>query len=215
MAQSPIEVLSALESVVSEYPYSRWATEAARRMAEYAMMIGDYERAREALQTAMARRPNSPDMPAMKMQSGDCLRELGRHGEAIEVYREALNGETDPRRAFQAEQSIALCHVALKQYYLATEQMDGILQRYANRPELPPIYLTQGLCFEELNDFAKAEARYGELLARFPQSLEAELARARKADLASPLLKSAPPALPPPGAPAFPAPWAPSGAAAP
>ncbi len=125
--------------------------------AEIAVRLGDRDGAVRAMQRAL---PLAPDLPRLRMTSGDLYNALGRPAEAMQEYRAALQGMPgDPRLLNQLAATIAAAGPRAQYEDALRLAEDGLRRR--------PPYLLRGRLLDTRADLLHRLGRTAEALAAY------------------------------------------------
>ncbi|MBM3335069.1 CDC27 family protein, partial [Candidatus Sumerlaeota bacterium] len=84
-------------------------------------------------------------------------------------------------------ETLAECHVELGRCDRALDPLQTLMKKYPAYANFARAFLLYALCLEDQNRFDEAVDAYVRLIAQFPRSPDAGLARMRWADLQRPL----------------------------
>jgi tol-pal system protein YbgF len=103
----------------------------------------------------------------------------GRYSMALNTYREYLRRFPDTDLADNAQYGVGECFFAQSQFDSALVEYSRVGERWGSGDRAPAALYKLGLCQERLGRTADAKATFEDLVKRFPQSGEAQLARDR------------------------------------
>jgi len=103
----------------------------------------------------------------------------GRYAMALTGYREYLKRYPDTDLADNAQYGTGECFFAQAQFDSALVEYSKVGQRWSTGDRAPAALYKVGLCQERLGRKTDAKATFEDLVKRFPQSGEAQLARDR------------------------------------
>jgi tol-pal system protein YbgF len=103
----------------------------------------------------------------------------GRYGLALGAYRDYLARFPDSELADNAQYGAGECFFAQAQFDSALVEYARVGARWGNGDRAPAALYKLGLCEERLGRMAESRKTFEDLVKRFPQSGEAQLARDR------------------------------------
>ena len=103
----------------------------------------------------------------------------GRYSMALTSYREFLRRFPDSDLADNAQYGAGECFFAQSQFDSALVEYKGVGSRWGSGDRAPAALYKQGLCEERMGRNSEAKKSFEDLVRRFPQSGEAQLARDR------------------------------------
>lgn len=103
----------------------------------------------------------------------------GRYSMALNTYREYLRRFPDTDLADNAQYGVGECFFAQSQFDSALVEYKAVGAKWGSGDRAPAALYKLGLCQERLGRTADAKATFEDLVKRFPQSGEAQLARDR------------------------------------
>jgi len=103
----------------------------------------------------------------------------GRYPMALTGYREFLRRFPDSDLADNAQYGAGECFFAQARFDSALVEYGHVTERWASGDRAPAALYKQGLCEERLGHSADSRKTFEDLVSRFPQSGEAQLARDR------------------------------------
>jgi tol-pal system protein YbgF len=103
----------------------------------------------------------------------------GRYSMALNTYREYLRRFPDTDLADNAQYGVGECFFAQSQFDSALVEYTRVGAKWGSGDRAPAALYKLGLCQERLGRTADAKASFEDLVKRFPQSGEAQLARDR------------------------------------
>lgn len=103
----------------------------------------------------------------------------GRYAMALNSYREFLRRFPDSDLADNAQYGAGECFFAQSQFDSALVEYRGVGSRWGSGDKAPAALYKQGLCEERMGRNSEAKKSFEDLVRRFPQSGEAQLARDR------------------------------------
>lgn len=103
----------------------------------------------------------------------------GRYSMALNTYREYLRRFPDTDLADNAQYGVGECFFAQSQFDSALVEYTRVGSKWGSGDRAPAALYKLGLCQERLGRTADAKATFEDLVKRFPQSGEAQLARDR------------------------------------
>lgn len=107
----------------------------------------------------------------------------GQSAAAYELFADFLRTYPHHPQADNAAYWMGECRYERKEYTAAVTAFRRVLSDYPASAKTPDALLKLGLAYERLNQPAQAKRSFSELVARFPQSAMADLARSRLARL--------------------------------
>jgi len=116
---------------------------------------------------------------AVRLAYEKALRSVERKNfrEAIGLLNEFLRQHPQSQFADNAQYWIGESYYALKQFDQAILEYDAVRRKYPSGGKVPAALLKQGFAFAELGDKVDARLILQELIARYPQSKEAVMAK--------------------------------------
>jgi tol-pal system protein YbgF len=103
----------------------------------------------------------------------------GRYAMALQSYREFLRRFPDSGQADNAQYGAGECFFAQSQFDSALVEYKAVGSRWGGGDRAPAALYKQGLCEERMGRNSEAKKSFEDLVKRFPQSGEAQLARDR------------------------------------
>ncbi len=103
--------------------------------------------------------------------------ERKNYREAIARFNKFLKKHPQSEFADNAQYWIGESYYALKQFDQAILEFDAVRRKYPSGNKVPAALLKQGFAFAELGDKVDARLILQELIARYPQSIEAVTAK--------------------------------------
>ena len=111
--------------------------------------------------------------------------EQKKYREAIARFNAFLRKHPKSEYADNAQFWIGASYYALKEFDQAILEFDAVRRKYPSGNKVPAALLKQGFAFAELGDKVDARLILQELIARYPQSIEAVKAKEKVKDLES------------------------------
>lgn len=126
--------------------------------------------------------PQQEALPTAEKQSYDAAVDLfdaGNHKRATAAFRDFLRGFPHSTHASNARYRIGASSFALGRYTDAIREQDAVLAQYGNSPDAPEAMLGIASSHVQLNDKKNARKTLQQLIARFPESAAARIAKQR------------------------------------
>ncbi|MBT9169821.1 MAG: Soluble lytic murein transglycosylase [Actinobacteria bacterium] len=199
-AQKYQEALSAFQALAKNYPDSYWYPDAQLGIADSYLELGDLAKAEENYGSFVKTYPQSPYLTRVLLQLGDCLEAQQKWDEAAVQYQnlwlryplsseageaqERLDtllseqGISPPPPSFEQLYERALIFAQADQSDNALSQLEEIYQEISQDPSRAglsrKILLQMGILNHQLRRFDAAIDILGQLMQRWPDSLEAQ-----------------------------------------
>ncbi len=149
------------------------------RLTETLALNGQYTESLAACERFSGQFPQSSLLRRVKFARGWALENLSRHAEAIAAYQAVLAGAEPDETAARAQFQIGECHLAANNLDQAIKELVKVEVNFAKNAWTPKALLEIGTALERKSDPANARARYEEVLAQFPDSPSAQVAKTR------------------------------------
>jgi TolA-binding protein len=151
------QVVTETRLFLVQFPSSPLVPEVRLLAARARMEQGSYQQAMEDLRPIVATRliPGSLFVMASTLL-GECLEAAGQHREALRVYEQILEQETDPERWRAVELKLGLTLIRLGEYGEAKKHLEAIPMRYPRTAEAAEGYYRLGLLYRDQGDLERA-----------------------------------------------------------
>lgn len=171
-----------LDTLLKEFPQSKFADVAYARMADALLREGKAEEALAAADTAIFKTDDTALMMEALFSKAQALKALGRHAEAIEEFNNVLASRASPRILKpRAMLEAAGCYEAINEPNKAIPYYQRIYVMYAAYlDETAQAYLRSAAAFERIQDRQSAINTYREMLAVESLAGRPELEEARR-----------------------------------
>ncbi|MCX7778351.1 MAG: PEGA domain-containing protein [Armatimonadetes bacterium] len=168
--------ITLLEEVIQKYPNAYASKDALIELGSiYMDRLKDTAKAIETWRRFISLYPEDDRCPSILLRIADTLAtSLKDYKGAVAEYRRYINDYPNMDDCPSVHLKIAqLYHQALKDLNAALKEYEAIVKTYPDWDRLSTVLKAMGDIWMQLNERAKAEEAYSELVRRFPRSFEA------------------------------------------
>jgi tol-pal system protein YbgF len=108
---------------------------------------------------------------------GDYTR--GNYDLAITGFRDYVRNYPGTSQAGNSQYWLAESYFSQRNYHQAVQEFGVVLRDFGDSPKVPSALFKQGEAYLQLSDSGRASAAFCELVAKYPKTREAQLARER------------------------------------
>lgn len=178
------EAIRLYKQVIREYSNYDWAQKALFQMGRAYMKLKNWSQARESFQKYLKTYPDAEVSDEVNLYLAQILTQQGQYGKAAAFYENILKMEDKEDLQVQAQYGLAEIYMAKQEYEAALMAYLRVLVVFYNHSQwVPQAMFKAGLCYEKLNDIARAKQIYEEIRTDYPKTKHAMLAKKKISSL--------------------------------
>ena len=176
------ESLPLYAQIISTYPDSSFAKEAAYAQRLASLYYADDSGLAEEIDKYVAQNPSSDKIAQLTLMKAETLYRKQKYAEAIPVYA-SLQGSAlpDDLQADGAEFKLGWCQMQTKNYPDAIKSFSSFLATFPKNKLAPSALAQRAIASQQGKDLTSALKDFDELINKYPKAKERELALEQKA----------------------------------
>jgi TolA-binding protein len=160
--------ITSLQQLMTDFPDDPLYAEALFLLAQAHYELGDYPKAAVTCEEFISQNPKPKQLAQALFSGCHSHYQLGNYSQAIKFFQQLLK-LPQAQAAAEARFYLGESQFKLAQYQLALGSYQRLLGGYPNSALAPLASYNMGLCYLKLNQLAKGEAIFEQLIDQFPK----------------------------------------------